>query len=130
LIPPGERRFRLPLVERVDRMDLSIIPVRVEISRIESKCGNRISVHVEAAVRISPDTRLRHRAVEWFLGEPQEKISAAAHAHIEGALREVVPQLSARQLRGDRARFMHSFTAAAEEGFDRMGLLLEHIELL
>ncbi len=130
VIGPGERYFHLPVVEKADRMDLGIIPLRVNLSRVESKCGNRISVHVAASVRVSSHPLRRHRAVERFLDKTPEEIGAVAHSLVEAALSEVVVLMTAEALRKDRLRFRQHFVEAARENFFQMGLALESVEVL
>ena len=61
----GGRGFRLPLLEQVNRMDMRLIPVQVEVQNAYSKGGIPLTVHAIANIKIASHpglTSQRHRA--------------------------------------------------------------------
>jgi len=125
----GGRRVRVPIIERVDRLDLRSIPVSVQTARGPAKCGTRVTLHAAAVVKVSSDPRQLDAAVERLLGKTQEEIGELAHGIILGALCEIIPKMSAAELREDRETFDQHLMQAAEDDFYRAGLTLDSLQL-
>ena len=86
--------------------------------------------NTKEAVKISNDPQRVDNAIERFLGKSPAEIGTVAHGLIEGSLREVIPLMTAEDLRGDRPQFDMRFTKAAEDEFYQMGLQLDWLKLL
>src|SRR5687768_2253436 len=54
----GGRGFKLPVIEEVNRMDMRLIPVQVEVHNAYSKGGIPLTVHAIANVKVSSDEQL------------------------------------------------------------------------
>lgn len=125
----GGRRFRLPLIERVDSLDLRSIAVSVQAARGPAKCGTRVTLCAAAVVKVSSDPGQLDAAVERLLGKTQAEIGELAHGIILGALCEIVPKMSAAELSEDRKAFDQHFLQATGDDFYRIGLTLDSVQL-
>src|SRR5687767_9864843 len=86
----GGRGIRLPLFERVDRMDLSNMIIDLRVAGAYSKGGIPLNVQGVANVKISSQKSQLANAIERFLGRPREDIMAVARETLEGNLRGVL----------------------------------------
>ena len=87
----GGRRWKTPLVERVDRMDLRTIPIDIKSSNAYSKGGIPLKLHAIAMVKISDNDTLINNAIERFLGRDISEIRRVAKETLEGHLRGCRP---------------------------------------
>lgn len=127
LVRPGGATLRMPLVERVDRMDLTAMNVEVSVSNAYSKNGQVLALDVSAVVGIeSSEPRVRH-AVERFLGKKKDEIAAVARQTVEGHIREVVAQLEPREILGDREKFAQTILEISESDFAKLGLRIDRL---
>ena len=125
----GGRGVRLPFLETVNRMDMRLFPVEVQVHNAYSKGGIPLSVHAIANVKIaSADTGVRN-AVERFLGTSPEQIAIAAQQTLEGVLREVISQLTPEEVNEDRLKFAETLVENARDDFDKLGLELDVLKV-
>ena len=121
----GGRAFRIPFVERVDRMDLRTIPLELSISNAYSKGGIPLRVQGVANVKIAGDEPLLGNALERFLGKTLEEIEEIAKDTLEGNLRGLVASLAPEELNENRLEFAQSLIAEANSDLQQMGLMLD-----
>jgi len=86
----GGRAFRIPLLEKVDRLDLRTIPLEVSITNAYSKGGIPLSVQGIANIKIAGDEPLLGNALERFLGIALAEVQDIAKDTLEGNLRGVL----------------------------------------
>ena len=75
----GGRAFRIPLLEKVDRLDLRTIPIEVAITNAYSKGGIPLSIQGIANIKIAGDEPLLGNAVERFLQTPHQQVVDRSH---------------------------------------------------
>lgn len=125
----GGRAFRVPLFEQVFWMDLSNIPVEIEVRHAFSKGGIPLNVQGVAHVKL-PGTEPRlSNAVERFLGRSRAEISQVARETLEGNVRGVLAQLTPEQVNEDKIAFANTLLEEAEHDFMRMGLVLDTLKI-
>lgn len=125
----GGRAFRVPLFEQVHWMDLSNIPVEIEVRHAFSKGGIPLNVQGVAHVKL-PGTHPRlTNAVERFLGRSRAEISQVARETLEGNVRGVLAQLTPEQVNEDKIAFANTLLEEAEHDFARMGLVLDTLKI-
>ena len=95
-IVPGGWTFVVPFLERVEVLDLTIIPVNVRIEGVNSANGITIGADASACVCIDDsDPVLLYNAVERLLGksreEIQEQIQMTMVGNFRGALNRTTP---------------------------------------
>ena len=125
----GGRAIRVPLLERVDSMDLSNIAIDIEVRGAYSKGGIPLNIHGVANVKLPGEEPLLNNAVERFLGRSPHEISRIAKETLEGNVRGVLAQLTPEQVNEDKTRFAQNLLDEAEHDMARMGLVLDTLKI-
>ena len=125
----GGRGFRIPMLEEVNRMDMRLIPVSVEVQNSYSKGGIPLTVHAIANVKITSDQNLIRNSIERSLTMSSGQIGAVAQQTLEGVLREVVAELTPEEVNEDRLKFAETLMKHAKDDFDKLGLELDVLKV-
>lgn len=125
----GGRAVRIPLLERVDRMDLSNIPMEVAVKGAFSKGGIPLNVQGIAHVKVPSHEPRLSNAVERFLGRTRDEIAAVARETLEGNVRGVLAQLTPEQVNQDKTAFANKLLEEAEHDMERIGLVLDTLKI-
>ena len=125
----GGRSMRKPLVERVDRLDLSMFTVTLNVQRAFSRGGIPLTVQGVANVKLPGEEPLLANAVERFLGRSREEIYYVAKETLEGNLRGVLASLTPEEVNEDKQRFAKVLLEEAEHDMSRMGLVLDTLKI-
>ncbi len=125
----GGRGTRIPLIEEVNRMDMRLIPVQVEVQNAYSKGGIPLSVHAIANVKIASDDAFIRNAIERLLSMSPQQIGAIAQQTLEGVLREVVAELTPEEVNEDRLKFAETLVRYAKDDFDKLGIELDVLKV-
>ena len=125
----GGRAVRIPIIERVDRMDLRNIPIDIHVSNAYSKGGIPLRVHAVANVKVSSNPRCLGNAIERFLGRDPSEIKQVAKETMEGHLRGVLANMTPEEVNEDRLKFAHHLIDEAEEDFEKLGLQLDILKI-
>jgi flotillin len=125
----GGRAVRLPLLEAVDRMDLTNMPIEVAVKSAYSKGGIPLNVHGIANIKIAGEQPVLDNAVERFLGVPRDRIMSVAKETLEGNLRGVLATLTPEEVNEDKIKFAQSLLSEAEDDLRRIGLELDTLKI-
>jgi flotillin len=125
----GGRSLRTPLLERVSRMDLTMMTIDVVVQAAYSKGGIPLNVIGVANVKIAGEEPLMNNAIERFLGREPAEIARIAKETLEGNLRGVLAQLTPEQVNEDKTRFAQNLIEEAERDMHRMGLALDTLKI-
>lgn len=125
----GGRSLRKPLVERVERMDLSMFTIALHVQGAFSKGGIPLTIQGVANVKLPGEEPLLANAVERFLGRTREEIYYIAKETLEGNLRGVLASLTPEEVNEDKMRFAHTLLEEAEHDMSRMGLVLDTLKV-
>jgi flotillin len=123
------RAWRVPIVERVDRMDITEISTDIVVQNAYSKGNIPLRIHAIANVKIHGDPQLIRNAIERFLGRSRQEIQVVAQQTLEGAVREVLAQMTPEQVNEDRLRFADELIDAAKDDLDKLGLQLDTLKI-
>lgn len=126
----GGRAVRIPIVERVDSMDLSEIPLDLHVTNAYSKGGIPLNVHAIANVKVSSDPQYVMNAIERFLGRDPAEIKRVAKESLEGHLRGVLARLTPEEVNEDRLKFANALLDEAEDDVRKLGLQLDTLRVL
>lgn len=125
----GGRAIRIPIIETVKRMDVTTMPVRVEVHKAYSKGGTPLNIQAIANVKISSDPSLVGNAIERFLDHDRAEVVRVAQETLEGNLRAVVATLTPEQVNEDRLRFAERIASDVSRDLIKLGLQLDTLKI-
>ena len=125
----GGRAIRIPIVETVKRMDVTTMPVRVEVHKAYSKGGTPLNIQAIANVKISSDPLVVGNAIERFLDHDRSEVVRVAQETLEGNLRGVVATLTPEQVNEDRLRFAERIASDVSRDLIKLGLQLDTLKI-
>ncbi len=125
----GGRAIRIPIVEKVRRMDVTIMPVPVEVKNAYSKGGTPLNIQAIANVKLSSNPDIIGNAIERFLKSDRKEILRVARETLEGNLRGVVATLTPEQVNEDRLQFAESITSDVSRDLMKLGLQIDTLKI-
>lgn len=125
----GGRGWRVPLLERVDRLDLTNMIIEVEVQGAYSKGGIPLNVQGVANIKIAGHEPVLGAAVERLLGKPREELVRMAKDVLEGNLRGVLSRLTPEEVNEDKIAFAEKLLEEAEHDLGRLGLVLDTMKI-
>jgi flotillin len=125
----GGRTLRIPIVERVSRIDLGTIPIEVMVKNAYSKGGIPLVVQGIANVKVSGREPVSHNAVERLLNKPFDELMQIAKDTLEGNLRGVLATLTPEEVNEDRLKFAQRLIEEADEDLKKLGLELDTLKI-
>ncbi len=125
----GGWSFRYPILEKVDRMDLTTIPIDIRVTNAYSKGNIPLSVSAVAYVKVSSEPLILANAIERFLGRDSSEIQRVAKESLEGHIRGVLARMTPEEVNEDRLKFAKELMHEAGEDLDRLGIQLDAIKV-
>ena len=125
----GGRGIRIPLLEKVDRMNLTNMIIDLRVSGAYSKGGIPLNVQGVANVKVSSQTANLANAIERFLGRTREEIMGVARETLEGNLRGVLATLTPEEVNNDREKFARELLHEADHDLAKLGLELDTLKI-
>ncbi len=125
----GGRGMRIPVVETVDRMDVSLISVPIAVQGAYSEGGIPLNVHAIANIKVSTDRRFVGNAIERFLGKDRTEIARVVKETLEGHLRGVLATMTPEELNEDRLKFARHLEQSAGPDLEKLGLELDVLKI-
>ncbi len=125
----GGRTFLIPFMEKLDRIDLTIIPVQISIQGAYSKGGIPLNLQAVANVKIDSSEKNRHNAIERFLGRSRQEILRVSQETLEGNLRGVLATLTPEEVNENRQLFADQLVIASAPDFEKLGLHLDTLNI-
>ncbi len=125
----GGRTLRIPIIERVSRIDLTTIPIDVMVKNAYSKGGIPLIVHGIANVKVCAREPVSYNAVERLLDKPFAEVMQIAKDTLEGNLRGVLATLTPEEVNEDRLKFAHRLIEEADEDLRKLGLELDTLKI-
>ena len=119
----GAANFRIPFLERLDKVTLELIQVDVKTSEPVPN-ADFINVNVDAVVniKVGRDKDKIDLAAMNFLNAQPEYIAKVAKEVLEGNMREIVGQMHTKEMVLDRQKFADMVKTNADPDLARMGL--------
>ena len=101
----GKAGVRIPVLERLDKLSLALIPIDVKTSSAVPT-ADYINISVDAAVnvKISDDMDKLKLASANFLNQPTDYIARVAREVLEGNMREIVGKMRLEEIGLERIR--------------------------
>lgn len=125
----GGRALRIPVLETVKRMNVTTIPLRIEVRKAYAKGGTPLNIQAIANVKISTDSAIVGNAIERFLDCDRSELARVAQETLEGYLRGVVATLTPEQLNEDRLRFAERISTDVSKDLRQLGLQLDTLKV-
>ncbi len=125
----GGRTLRIPLLEKVDYMDLNTIPIEVSVTNAYSKGAIPLDVQGVANIKVSSNEGVLENSVERFLGRPSEYIQQIAKENLEANLRGVLSTLTPEEVNEDRLKFAQTLIDEADDDIKTLGLELDVLKI-
>ncbi|MBP3620146.1 MAG: flotillin family protein [Lachnospiraceae bacterium] len=119
----GKASIRIPFFERLDKLNLRLIPIDVKTSNAVPT-ADYININVDATVnvKISNEPDRIVLAAENFLNKNTEYIATVAREVLEGNVREIVGKMRLEEMVSDRQKFANLVKENAEPDLAAMGL--------
>jgi flotillin len=125
----GGRTLRIPVIEKVSRIDLTTIPLEVVVKNAYSKGGIPLIVQGIANVKVCAREPVAYNAVERLLDKPFDEIMQIAKDTLEGNLRGVLATLTPEEINEDRLKFAQTLIEEADEDLKKLGLELDTLKI-
>lgn len=119
----GKAGIRIPFLERLDKLNLRLIPIDVKTSNAVPT-ADYININVDATVniKVSNDPEKLRLAAENFLNKQTDYIASVAREVLEGNVREIVGKMRLEEMVSDRQKFANLVKENAEPDLAAMGL--------
>jgi len=125
----GGRTIRIPVLERVDFMDLNTIAIDVSVHNAYSKGAIPLDVQGVANVKVSSREGVLENSVERFLDRDSEFIRQIAKENLEANLRGVLSTLTPEEVNEDRLKFAQTLIDEADDDIRTLGLELDVLKI-
>jgi flotillin len=124
----GASVFVVPVVQKLQALDLSSRRIHVEIQGAVSKQGIRANLQGVAIVKVGGTEDAIRAAAQRFLGQ-QAGIDQFTSEVLAGALRAIVGRLTIEEIIRDRTAFASAVAEEAEHSLTNQGLVLDTFQL-
>ena len=119
----GKAGWRIPFLERVDKLSLQVMTVDVKTSEaVPTNEFINVMVDGVANVKISSDTALLTRAAEALLGMKQNELIAMVTQVLEGNMREIVGSVGLKEMVQDRQGVAKKITENVVPDMQKLGI--------
>jgi len=126
----GGRTMRIPIIEQVNWLSLSTIPLELSVDDAFSKGNIPLNVKAIANVKIASDPEIVfNNAVERLLGKNINQIEALARETLTGNLRGVLAKLTPEEVNEDRLGFAKHLSDEADHDLKKLGLQLDVLKI-
>ena len=124
----GASVFVVPIVQKLQVLDLSSRRIHVEINGAVSKQGIRANLQGVAIVKVGGTEDAIRAAAQRFLNQ-QQGIDLFTSEVLAGALRSIVGRLTIEEIIRDRTAFASAVAEEAEHSLTNQGLVLDTFQL-
>jgi flotillin len=125
----GGRTIRIPLLEKVDYMDLNTIAIEVSVTNAYSKGAIPLDVQGVANIKVSSAPGVLDNSVERFLGRDPQFIQQIAKENLEANLRGVLSTMTPEEVNEDRLKFAQTLIDEADDDIKTLGLELDVLKI-
>ena len=119
----GKAGVKIPFFERLDKLDLSLIPIDLKTSS-EIPTADYINVRVDSNIniKIGKEDDFIARAAVNFLNKSGKDIGLIAREVLEGNIREIIGTMTLEEMVSDRQKFAEKVKENANPDLAAMGL--------
>ena len=125
----GGAAFVWPVIQDYEYLDLTPIPIVVDLRNALSKQNIRVNVPSRFMIGISTEAGIMDNAAERLLGLSLEAIHDLAADIIFGQLRVVIATMDIEEINSDREKFLTNVSDAVEHELKKIGLKLINVNV-
>ncbi len=125
----GGAAFVIPVIQDYQFLDLTPIPIEVDLQNALSKQNIRVNVPSRFMVGISTEPGVMQNAAERLLGLTQAEIRHLAADIIFGQLRVVIATMDIEEINADREKFLTNVSSSVEHEVRKIGLKLINVNV-
>ncbi len=125
----GGASFIWPIFQDYEFMDLTPIPIIVDLKGALSNQNIRVNIPARFMVGISTEQGVMQNAAERLLGLSLNNIHDLAADIIFGQLRVVIATMKIEEINSDREKFLANVTEAVEHELKKIGLKLINVNV-
>ena len=119
----GRAGWRIPLIERVDKLSLRVMQVDVKTTdAVPTNEFINVSVDGVANIKISSDPVLLERAAQALLGMKQTDLIGLVTQVLEGNMREIVGSVGLKEMVQDRQGVAKKITENVVPDIEKLGI--------
>lgn len=119
----GKAGWRIPFLERVDKLSLNVMQVDVKTSEaVPTNEFINVLVDGVANVKVSSDPELLKRAAESLLGMSQPQLISMVTQVLEGNMREIVGSVGLKEMVQDRQGVAKKITENVVPDMQKLGI--------
>ncbi len=119
----GRAGWRIPLIERVDKLSLRVMQVDVKTTdAVPTNEFINVSVDGVANIKISSDPELLERAAQSLLGMKQVDLINLVTQVLEGNMREIVGSVGLKEMVQDRQGVAKKITENVVPDMEKLGI--------
>ncbi|NHC15397.1 flotillin family protein [Motilibacter deserti] len=121
----GGARFRVPVIERVDIMQLEPFNVEARVENVYSTNGVPVNVTAVGLIRFGSTEEAIATAVERFLTSDRHSMHNQVAEILAGNMRSIVSQMTVEELNSNRDELKRRVVDEAEAAFEPIGMQLD-----
>lgn len=125
----GGAAFVWPIIQDYQFLDLTPVPINVDLRGALSKQNIRVNVPSRFMVGISVEPGVMDNAAERLLGLTLEAIHDLTADIIFGQLRVVIATMNIEEINSDREKFLINVSGAVEHELKKIGLKLINVNI-
>jgi flotillin len=125
----GGAAFIWPIIQDYEFLDLTPIPIEVDLENALSKQNIRVNVPSRFMVGISTEPGIMQNAAERLLGLTMQQIQHLAADIIFGQLRVVIATMNIEEINADREKFLINVSDSVEHELKKIGLKLINVNV-
>ena len=121
----GHAGFKIPFLERSDKLSLKLFPIDVKTKAIPTSDYINVDVDAVVTVKVSDDPDLLEASAQNFLNNRTEDIAGNIKDILEGNMREIVGQMELVKLVNDRKGVSDLVRDNADPDLKKLGLEIQ-----
>lgn len=125
----GGAKLRIPLLEEVEFLDLTLISLDINVANVANKDGVLVNLRGNANVFFKNDDVSLQNATRKFLRMPRPQVESIIHKSLEGHLRGIAGQMTIEQIIGDRIIFGQNVKSEAGADLTKFGLEIDFVTI-
>jgi flotillin len=125
----GGMEFVWPVVQEYKYLNLTPIPIGIDLKGALSKQNIRIDVPSNFMVAIDPTPAIAQKAAQHLLNLNRAQIASLGEEIIYGQLREVIATMDIEEINNNREKFQQNIQEKVESELKKIGLMLVNVNI-